>query len=198
MKAIVSLTAAILLVPGGGAQRRPPVIDVHLHALRAAGPGGWRTRHRGSSRRSKGDSVRRAVPGPPLQRADARERAREAPEASVSLPLNGRARLPEATGARYNRRFLHLLGGRSTVGHGALDAVIGVRIPASQPIPTRNPNSLFSTASWEFCFRPPSPASEQGLDRHIVQRPCHQHVGGDQRSSNPRQILCSNATCSTN
>src|SRR5678816_4214756 len=25
------------------------------------------------------------------------------------------------------------LGGRSTVGHGALDAVIGVRIPASQP-----------------------------------------------------------------
>jgi hypothetical protein len=26
-----------------------------------------------------------------------------------------------------------LLGGRSTVGHGALDAVIGVRIPASQP-----------------------------------------------------------------
>jgi hypothetical protein len=26
-----------------------------------------------------------------------------------------------------------VLGGRSTVGHGALDAVIGVRIPASQP-----------------------------------------------------------------
>jgi hypothetical protein len=29
---------------------------------------------------------------------------------------------------------LTLLGGRSTVGHRALDAVIGVRIPASQPI----------------------------------------------------------------
>ena len=27
-----------------------------------------------------------------------------------------------------------VLGGRSTVGHGALDAVIGVRIPASQPL----------------------------------------------------------------
>ena len=27
-----------------------------------------------------------------------------------------------------------LLGGRSTVGHVALDHVIGVRIPASQPI----------------------------------------------------------------
>ncbi len=32
-------------------------------------------------------------------------------------------------------KVLHLaLGGRSTVGHGALDAVIGVRIPASQPL----------------------------------------------------------------
>jgi hypothetical protein len=29
-----------------------------------------------------------------------------------------------------------LLGGRSTVGHRALDAVIGVRIPASQPTPS--------------------------------------------------------------
>ena len=28
-----------------------------------------------------------------------------------------------------------LLGGRSTVGHVALDHVIGVRIPASQPTP---------------------------------------------------------------
>jgi hypothetical protein len=32
----------------------------------------------------------------------------------------------------YNEGFL-LLGGRSTVGHVALDHVIGVRIPASQP-----------------------------------------------------------------
>jgi hypothetical protein len=30
-------------------------------------------------------------------------------------------------------RARNVLGGRSTVGHGALDAVIGVRIPASQP-----------------------------------------------------------------
>src|SRR6187455_29201 len=30
-------------------------------------------------------------------------------------------------------RARRTLGGRSTVGHGALDAVIGVRIPASQP-----------------------------------------------------------------
>jgi hypothetical protein len=30
-----------------------------------------------------------------------------------------------------------ILGGRSTVGHGALDAVIGVRIPASQPLRSR-------------------------------------------------------------
>ena len=35
-----------------------------------------------------------------------------------------------------------ILGGRSTVGHRALDAVIGVRIPASQP------TSLASLARW--------------------------------------------------
>ena len=39
-----------------------------------------------------------------------------------------------------------ILGGRSTVGHGALDAVIGVRIPASQPNPTRNAKSLHGNA----------------------------------------------------
>ena len=36
-------------------------------------------------------------------------------------------------GDRYNQGFASLLGRRSTVGHRALDAVIGVRIPTSQP-----------------------------------------------------------------
>ena len=49
-----------------------------------------------------------------------------------------------------------ILGGRSTVGHGALDAVIGVRIPASQPAPSElvarhglrsHPNSPRSSTS---------------------------------------------------
>ena len=51
---------------------------------------------------------------------------------------------------RYTWGFL--LGGRSTVGHGALDAVIGVRIPASQPIrPTRS-KSLSRSELREFDF----------------------------------------------
>ena len=41
--------------------------------------------------------------------------------------------LPRATPARYNRGFPHLVGGRPTVGHMALNHGIGVRIPASQP-----------------------------------------------------------------
>ena len=50
-----------------------------------------------------------------------------------------RARLPVPFWSGYNRKFLPLaarrlaLGGRPTVGHMALDQVIGVRIPASQP-----------------------------------------------------------------
>lgn len=36
-------------------------------------------------------------------------------------------------GVCYNLKFRYLLGRRSTVGHRALDAVIGVRIPTSQP-----------------------------------------------------------------
>ena len=43
-----------------------------------------------------------------------------------------------------------ILGGRSTVGHGALDAVIGVRIPASQP------TNLFYGFNFRFA-RKPSP-----------------------------------------
>ena len=35
------------------------------------------------------------------------------------------------------RRARLVLGGRSTVGHRALDAIIGVRIPTSQPIPSQ-------------------------------------------------------------
>ena len=46
-------------------------------------------------------------------------------------------RLPGAVGRTYNQRLRPIigpmLGGRSTVGHHALDVVIGVRIPASQP-----------------------------------------------------------------
>jgi hypothetical protein len=50
-------------------------------------------------------------------------------------------RLPAIWSRDYNRGFLPvsssrpILGGRSTVGHHALDVVIGVRIPASQPTP---------------------------------------------------------------
>ena len=36
-------------------------------------------------------------------------------------------------GSGHHRTPTRLLGGRSTVGHVALDHVIGVRIPASQP-----------------------------------------------------------------
>ena len=42
--------------------------------------------------------------------------------------------LPGSFRLRYNQWFLPLLGGRSMVGHAALDRVIGVRIPASQPV----------------------------------------------------------------
>ena len=47
--------------------------------------------------------------------------------------LSRRVRLLDDGGGRYNRGFRPLLGRRSTVGHRALDAVIGVRIPTSQP-----------------------------------------------------------------
>ena len=55
---------------------------------------------------------------------------------AVRLP----SRLPAPISLRYNPSFpptrssVLLLGGRSTVGHMALDHGIGVRIPASQPI----------------------------------------------------------------
>ena len=42
------------------------------------------------------------------------------------------------TSCCYNRSFHLPMGGRSTVGHVALDHVIGVRIPASQPIASRH------------------------------------------------------------
>ena len=40
----------------------------------------------------------------------------------------------------YNGKFQPLLGGRSTVGQRTLTPLIGVRIPASQPILQRVPN----------------------------------------------------------
>ena len=52
------------------------------------------------------------------------------------------ARLPVHRRGRYNQGFPLLLGGRSTVGHVALDHVIGVRIPASQPITATRRKSL--------------------------------------------------------
>ena len=68
----------------------------------------------------------------PRQPARPVSRERQSQKAGLIPP-----RLPGAGGRTYNRRLRliigPLLGGRSTVGHHALDVVIGVRIPASQP-----------------------------------------------------------------
>ena len=51
-----------------------------------------------------------------------------------SASLSGVRRPDTIGGSCLPARARLILGGRSTVGHGALDAVIGVRIPASQPL----------------------------------------------------------------
>ena len=67
-------------------------------------------------------------------------RARENRHAALRVVILGDRHHPKRTGAgvcvtlrRLRPRPPPVLGGRSTVGHGALDAVIGVQIPASQP-----------------------------------------------------------------
>ena len=80
-----------------------------------------------------------------------------------------------------------VLGGRSTVGHGALDAVIGVRIPASQPI-FRNIPSSSTAASCGVRFSLLRTCASRTRAHVSSQPPRFQRLGKSQASSNPRQV----------
>ena len=69
-----------------------------------------------------------------------------------------------------------LLGGRSTVGHRALDAVIGVRIPASQPLQSLR-SFVAARPRSSGARRPAWGASSVGTNpclHAITNRPCFQ------------------------
>src|SRR6476620_5805370 len=151
--------------------------------------------------RRLGDCQRHPPPVPVAQAPDAGSDPQAGREVAA-VPVGGVLVSVEEPGQRAVRRAAGcvlepdpvilvvsacLLGGRSTVGLRALDADIGVRIPASQPI-FRNIPSSSTAASCGVRFSLLRTCASRTRAHVSSQPPRFQRLGKSQASSNPTQV----------